>query len=418
MKWLPRIFNLLIAATAVVATVLLFSLPPLSFNSKIVVDVDLISKLVPTTEYTKDVDAKELLGTDEIQAGIKFKLTLGDVSKAKNGDKEVINERLLKNNLDDALQTLDKAIDILGDNAVRKALKSTIRTEVGKQIEAARPSGETRTADQLMVLLDLDDNYFTNFSNALYDEANRSGATVDSVGTVIQDQTGEVLLKAEQSGVAKTGAFTDEQKTAVKNNLLTILNQLEMVNGDGTIKPVGDLPYMYFIKFVKNELKNKVPAAELNQKTGETTRQYSDRLLETFVLKLMPDMFYDVIKYISLGIFISVFVLALIWLSLAAYEILCFIFAAKKIPIVKGLLIPLFSFAALIQIALGFVLTGVFKYVLPKSLDISQFKLPIKDAILIPRTFALGTSIVLIVTIALVIANFVLKKVCYNKKGE
>lgn len=415
MKWLPRIFNLLIAATAVVATVLLFSLPPLSFNSKVVLDVNLISKLVPDTAYTKDVDAPELLGTNEIQAGIKFSLSLGDVSKAKDGDKEVINERVLKNNLDDTLQIFDDAIDILGDNSIRKALKSTIETEITNQIDSAKPD-DSMTAAEIKEALGLDDAYFTIFSNALYDEANRSGATIDSVGAVIQEQTGETILKAEKAGMAKAGAYTDEQKNAVKTNLTTILNQLEMVNEDGTLKPIKDLPYLYFIKFVKNELKNKVSAAELQQKSGETNRAYSDRLLEDYVLTLMPDMFYDVVKYISLGILISVFVLAGIWIGLAAYEILCFIFAAKKIPIVKGLLIPLFSIAAILQIALGFVLTGVFKYVIPEKIDISKFNIPIKEAVVVPRTFALGTSIVLIVTIALVIANFVIKKIAYSKK--
>lgn len=415
MKWLPRIFNLLIAATAVVATVLLFSLPPLSFNSKVVLDVNLISKLVPDTEYTKDVDAPELLGTDEIQAGIKFSLSLGDVSKAKDGDKEVINERILKNNLDDTLQIFDDAIDILGDNSIRKALKSTVETEITNQIDSAKPD-DSMTADEIKEALGLDNAYFTIFSNALYDEANRSGATVDSVGALIQEQTGETILKAEKAGMAKSGAYTDEQKNAVKTNLTTILNQLEMVNSDGTLKPIKDLPYLYFIKFVKNELKNKVSAAELQQKAGETNRAYSDRLLEDYVLTLMPDMFYDVVKYISLGILISVFVLAAIWIGLAAYEILCFIFAAKKIPIVKGLLVPLFSLAAIIQIALGFVLTGVFKYVIPEKIDISKFNIPLKEAVVVPRTFALGTSIVLIVTIALVIANFVIKKIAYSKK--
>ena len=417
MKWLPRIFNLLIAATAVVATVLLFSLPPLSFNSKVTLDVKLISKLVPDTEYTKDLDAPELLGTNEIQAGIKFSLSLDDVSKAKDGDKEVMDERLLKNNLEETLKVFDQAIDILGDNAVRKALKSTVEAEITKQIDAAKPEESSMTAVQIKEYLELDDAYFINFSNNLYDEANRSGATVDTVGAVIQEQTGETMLKAEKAGMAKSGAYTEEQKTAVKNNLITILNQLEMVEEDGkTLKPISDLPYMYFIKFVKNELKNKVSTSELAQKSGETTRAYSDRLLERYVLNLMPDMFYDVVKYISLGIFISVFVLAAIWIGLGAYEVLCFVFAAKKIPIVKGLLIPLFSIAAVIQIALGFVLTGVFKYVIPEKLDISKFNLPIKEAIVVPRTFALGTSIVLIVTIALVIANFVIKKIAYAKK--
>lgn len=409
---------MVIAATAVVATVLLFALSPLSFNSKVVVDVDTVSKFVPKTTYTENIDAKELLGTDEIQAGIKFKLSLADVNKAKNGDKEVMNEKLLKGNMDDVLNTLDEAVDVLADHSIRRALKSTIATEIANTIERAKPAEQTMTTAQIMETLDINDKYFENFANALYNEADRNNATADSVGAVLQEQTGEALMKVEKAGMVKSGTYTEEQKTTVKVNLEKILDQLEMVNEDGTIKPVSDLPYLYTIKHIQKELSGKVSESELSQKSGETTKAYSNRLLETYVFNIMPDAFYNVVKYISLGISISVYVLAAIWLALASYQVLLFFFPAKQFGLFKGLLIPFFAIAGLIQIVLGFVLTGVFKYVLPKKLDIASLNLPIKDAIIVPRTFALGTSIVLIVTIGLLIASMVIRKIAFKKEEK
>ena len=418
MKLISRIMHLVVAASALVATILLFSLSPLSFNSKVVVDVETISKLVPETTYTKDIDAKELLGTDEIQIGVKFKLSLGDVNKARNGDKEVMNERLLKGNMDDVLNTLDEAVDVLADHSIRRALKSTIATEITNTIERAKPAEQTMTTAQIMETLDINDKYFENFANALYNEADRNNATADSVGAVLQEQTGEALMKVEKAGMVKSGTYTEDQKTAVKENLEKILDQLEMVNEDGTIKPVSDLPYLYTIKHIQKELSGKVSDSELSQKSGETTKAYSNRLLETYVFNIMPDAFYNVVKYISLGISISVYVLAAIWLALASYQVLLFFFPAKQFGLFKGFLIPFFAIAGLIQIVLGFVLTGVFKYVLPSKLDIASLKLPIKDAIIVPRTFALGTSIVLIVTIGLLIASMVMRKIAFSKIEE
>ena len=418
MKLISRIMHLVVAASALVATILLFSLSPLSFNSKVVVDVETISKLVPETTYAKDIDAKELLGTDEIQVGVKFKLSLGDVNKAKNGDKEVMNERLLKGNMDDVLNTLDEAVDVLADHSIRRALKSTIATEITNTIDRAKPAEQTMTTAQIMETLDINDKYFENFANALYNEADRNNATADSVGAVLQEQTGEALMKVEKAGMVKSGTYTEDQKTAVKENLEKILDQLEMVNEDGTIKPVSDLPYLYTIKHIQKELSGKVNDSELSQKSGETTKAYSNRLLEIYVFNIMPDAFYNVVKYISLGISISVYVLAAIWLALASYQVLLFFFPAKQFGLFKGLLIPFFAIAGLIQIVLGFVLTGVFKYVLPSKLDIASLNLPIKDAIIVPRTFALGTSIVLIVTLGLLIASMVIRKIAFKKEKK
>ena len=410
MKLVLRILNLVLAALAGVAFILLFAIPAFSFNSKVVVDVKEISKFIPETTYTKDIDVVDTLGTDEIQVGVKFKLSATEINKVMNGDKDIINNRVIIKNIDDTLQTLDDAVDVLADNTIRKTLQTTIKDLVKQHIESNKKDTE-KSADELMDLLGLDDDYFKNFSNALYDEANKDGATTDSVGAILQEQVDDAILKAEKSNAIKPGSFTQEQKDSIKASFVNILNQLEMVKSDGkSLEKIGDLPYMYITKYVKQQLDGKVAAAELEKKEGETNRVHSDRLIETLVINMIPDLVYQIIGYVSLGMFIGMFIFAGTWILLAAFELLHFFFVTKKHRLFKGLFLPFFMLSGLLQIVFGFVLTGVCKFVLPEKLDIASFNLPIKDAIIVPRTCTLASSIVFIIVVGVGLAYFILKK--------
>ena len=417
MKLIVRILHLVVAALGVVAVVLLFSMPALSFKSKVVMDVDTFSQFIPKTQFTEDLDVKEILGTEEIQAGVTFKLSSTDINKVMNGDKEIINDNVIKNNLDETLQTLDDAVEVLADYAIRTNLTKIVEQEMRNQIAEAKP--EEKTVDEVMELIDLTSKDFQVFAYSLYDEANKSGATVDSVNMFLQEQIDEIVVKVEKSVPnSKGGTFTDEKKAAVRQNLVNILNQLEMINPDDSLKPIGDLPYLYIVKFVKGELSGKVSETELAQKSDETNRKYSDRILETYVVSVIPDVVYQIIGYVSLGLFIGMFVIAGTWILLAAFSILHFFFVTKKHRLFKALFLPFFVISGIIQIALGFVLTGVCKYILPEKLDISSLKLPIKDALIIPRTCTLATSIVFIITVGVGIVMFVLKFFIPKEKQE
>ena len=415
MKLIIRIMHLVIAALAGVATILLFALPALSFNSKVVVDVDAISSFIPATQFTEDLDVVEILGTDEVQVGISFKLSATDINNVKNGKREIINDKVIVKNMDDTLQTLDDAVDVLADYAIRINLTKIVEQEMRSQIEKAKP--EDKTTDEVMELIDLSKSDFQKFAYSLYDQANMKNATVDSVGLFLHEQIDEIVSKVEKAVPnAKAGTFTEEQKEQVKASLVDILKKLDMVNEDGTLKPIADLPYLYIIKFVKEKLNGKYSEEELGQKAGETNRQQSDRLLETYVTDLIPDLVYQIIGYVSLGLFVGMFIMAGTWILLALFEILHFIFVSKKHRLFKALFLPFFAISGLIQIVLGFVLTGVCKYVLPAKLDISSFKLPIKDALIVPRTCTLATSIVFIITVGAGIVLFVLKLIAPKNK--
>ena len=143
MKLVVRIMHLVIAAIAAVATILLFAMPALSFNSKVVLDVEAVSNIVPSTEFTKDINFVEVLGTNEIQAGISFKLSATDINKVMNGDRDVINEKVLIKNMDETLQTLDDGIEVLADYTIRTNLTGIVKQELIKQVENAKPKDKT-----------------------------------------------------------------------------------------------------------------------------------------------------------------------------------------------------------------------------------------------------------------------------------
>ena len=417
MKLVVRIMHLVIAAIAAVATILLFAMPALSFNSKVVLDVEAVSSIVPSTEFTKDVNFVEVLGTDEIQAGINFKLSATDINKVMNGDREVINEKVLVKNLNDTLEILDDGIEVIADYTIRTNLTAIVKQELTKQVENAKP--EDKTTEEVMEYLELDDVEFKKFAYSLYDSANTNTATIDSVGQVLNEHIDEILVKVEKMTGSKSGTFTDEQKADVKNNMTNVFNQLKMVKEDNySLHPISDLPYLYAIDFVKEKLNGQVSADKLAIKEGETNREYSNRMLETYVVEIIPEVVYKIIGYVSLGLFVGMFVIAGTWILLAAFEILHFFFVTKKHRLFKGLFMPFFILAGIIQIVLGFVLTGVCKYVLPEKLDISSFKLPIKDAMIVPRTCTLVTSIVFIIAIGAMIALAILKKFVPKENKE
>ncbi len=417
MKLIVRIMHLVIAAIAAVATILLFAMPALSFNSKVVLDVEAVSNIVPATQFTENVNFVEVLGTDEIQAGISFKLSATDINKVMNGDRDVINEKVLIKNMDETLQTLDDGIEVLADYTIRTNLTGIVKQELIKQVENAKP--EDKTTEEVLEYLGLGDQEYKEFAYSLYDSANSKNANVDSVGQVLLEHIDEILVKVEKMTGSKSGTFTDEQKEDAKNNMKGMLKQVKILKDDDySLHPISDLPYLYAIDFVKEKLNEKVSADKLAIKEGETNREYSNRMLETYVVTEMPEIVYQIVGYVSLGLFIGMFVIAGTWILLAAFEVLHFFFVNKKHRLFKGLFMPFFILAGIIQIVLGFVLTGVVKYVLPEKIDITKFNLPIKSAVIVPRTCTLATSIVFIVAIGAMIALGILKIFVPKEKKE
>jgi hypothetical protein len=120
----------------------------------------------------------------------------------------------------------------------------------------------------------------------------------------------------------------------------------------------------------------------------------------------MPDAFYNIVGYVSLGIFIGMFVFAGTWLTLFGFTLYRTFFSKKKYTKFGFW----FYISGVLQLALGIVLTSVCKFTVSKKLDFSGLKLPLKSVAFVPRTCCLATSIVFIVMFVISIAYFIVRK--------
>ena len=409
MKTAIRILNLLIMALSAVATIFLFVSTPLSFNSKIALDVKAFSQFVPETTYTSDIKIDELLGTNVIYVGIKFNVDAGGMTSIMDGNRDKINEMFISGNVKDIAQTLHEPVDLITDFAIKSVMKSTIQKEVTTQVDNARQNYIDNNPEQasmvpstedIMSEVGMDENYFLNFALAMYAEADKDTATVDSLSDVLYEQIDSALAVASDSGVIDTSSFGEDMKAGIKTNLVEILNQLKLVKDDNVhLKKISEIAYIYLSDYLANALNGKVPPEELQQGTTETTPDYMDRLLNLFVTTQIPDGVYQAIGMVSLGLFIGMFVFAATWLFL-------FIFTTIKTFSKKPWTFfgPWFWIVGVLQLVMGLGITVVGKFVLPQySIQSLLPNFPISSIVLAPRTYAFIPSMIFVVCIVLAI---------------
>ena len=390
-------------AIALAATIFLFAAPSLSFNSNIGIDVTTFSELVPETEYSTNFDIPKILGTDSIHVGIKFSLKPDGVKEIMNGERDTINQRIVSDNVDDMLKELHTPVDLITDYAIRSIIKNIVKEQITQQIDNAREEYQKKsgqelesTTPEIMEEVGIDDVYFTNFAFALYDSADAEDATVDSVTETLYEQIDEALIRAEN--YIDSSSYNETAKTAIKDNLVNTLTSLKLVEDGGKVTRISQISYMYLSDYLKKELEKKGSTEDLERKTGETYSDYSDRLLRVFVFTQIPDVFYAAVGYVSLALFIGMFVFAAIWAFLFLWTL--FKTFTKKPWTFFG---PLFWILGLVELVLGLGLTVAGKFILPKYFDIASLGLPIKSILIAPRTYALIPSMLYLACIVLAI---------------
>ena len=412
MKIVIRILNVLIMAISVAAGIFLFMPPAFSFNSKVTVNVSTFSQFVPETEYSKDIDIPGLLGTDSIYVGLRFELDAKGIMDMKDGDKEKINESLISKNLKEAINLLHEPVDLITDFTIRANIKRLVAEQVTTNVDKAVQEYNTKMGlnnktEDIMEDCNINDEYFTNFSNALYDSANSDGATVDYVNEVLLDQVNEALRRAERAGAADTSSFGDEQKQALSESFVGVFSSLNLIEEDGVhLKKISAIAYMYLADYLKGQLTSSHDEATLARQSGENDEAYADRLLELFIKDKMPDLFYKIVGYVSLGLFIGLFVFAGVWGILLLITLIKTF--TKKPWTIFGFW---FWIVGVVELIIGFGLTAITRLVLSKF-DVSQFGLPIKQVLVSIKTYALVPSILFVVMIVIGIVYGFFKKAC------
>ena len=415
MKLVLKILNFVIIALAAAATVCLFAVPMFSFNSRIDLDIKSFSNFVPATDFTGDADYVQLLGTDKISLGISFSLNAAGVSQIMDGNHDEVNEKIINKNIDGILSDLREPVDLITNYYIKEMLKSNTRTEITQQVDNARQKyGASSSTEEIMDEVGMNDEYFDNFASVIYAAANEDTATLDSVSEVLFEQVDDALERAQDTGCVDTSSYNEEAKTNVKNNLVGLLEDMKLLEDDGKITKISQISYAYLSSYLKQELTGKVSDdAVLERREGETIPQYSDRLVALYATTQVPDVVYEVLSYVSMGLFIGLFLFAAVWLFLLGFTL--FRTFTRKPWTIFG---PWFWFVGSLQIVLGYGLTYVGKFIVP-GYDFSQYGIPIRGLILAPRTYALAPSIIyLILTVFAIGYGFIKRRVKKQIKEE
>ncbi|MBQ6782584.1 MAG: hypothetical protein IJP63_01090 [Acholeplasmatales bacterium] len=406
MKLMLRIFNLVFIGLCATALILLFTLPSFSLYSNVGIDVKKISSFVPETKYTKDLDISEMIGTDTIYVEIEFSLSVGDLHKAMNNDRETINKELLEKNITEIATMLQEPIDNITEYVVRTAVKSLIQDLITQEVKSSiDAAGGTQKPEDIMDEVGLNDLYFTRFADALYTAADSDDSSVAKLTDVVYNQIDDAISKAGeiQEGIDISG-FDASYKEEIKNQMTDIFDELNITKEGGKLEKISELSYIYFTQYIKDQLNGKVTDnSVLDKKDTEDNKQYSTRMINIYVQTLMPDMFYTVVSYVCLGLFIGLFVFGVIWLFLLV------ITALKSLTGKPWTFFgPLFWIAGILEIIFGVGITVFCKFILPK-IEIDMGNVPINTFAIAPRTYALGLSIVFLVMVVLMIPYTIFK---------
>ena len=425
MRLIVKILNCAIMALGLASTICLFATPSLSFNSRIDVNVEKFSQFIPQTDYTKNLDIPELIGTNTISVALKFKLMPGDVTKAKEGDKDRINELFINENVQDIVNELHTPVELMTDQTIRSVLNRVVNEQIYNYVDKAlekyrneHPEIELDTENVMREIGYTEEN-IKGFATSIYNVANSENASFTSINDVLFEVVDEAIAKAKKTFKEKVdeSTFNEEKRAEIRNSVKGVIEPLNLVKEDGEhLEKISLLPYAYLSKFIKDELKNKgISEERLAQKSGEGLRDYSDRLLGEFVRDEMPDVFYTAVGYSAVGLYIGLIVLTIAWVGLIVITALKTFVTKSKL---LNLFYPLFFILGIFQLVLGFGITYAGKVVLPKYLDFEKLNLPVSKVLVAPRTYALAPSIIFIVCVGLIIAGFILGKIAKEPKKE
>ena len=375
---------------------------------------------MPSTPYTENLDVVGLLGTDEVQVGLSFTLNTAGTSKMMDGDRDFVNNELIGPNISDIVDILHDPVNLITEYTVREFLKGLIKDEITIQVDQARkkynPDGASTTED-IMNEVGMDDTYFDNFTYALYRAADAEGATVDSVTEVLYAQVDDALARAEESGMVDTSGYTEASKAALRDDLLSNLEAMALVNPDGTLNRISQMAFVYLSDYLVDALQGKVDDSELVRKSDEDYYTFSGRLVRLFVYNQIPDNVYTIMGYVALALFIGIIVFATNWILLIVITLFRTLLAKKPWTIFG----PWFWFLGSLQIILGFAITYLCKVTLP-SMDVStylaMFNLPIRAFFVSTRTYALIPSILYMICVPLAFVYGFFKRRCRREMRQ
>ena len=395
MKTVLRILNLVIVALCGVSIYFMNFSPTLSLYANAGLEVSSFQKLLPESDYTKDIDLKSMLGTEELHIPVSFSFGIADVFAIMGGNETLFNTKVVINNIDEIYNTVEEPVDLITRFSVRSVIKSVLKKEITTQVQAAADQyGAGSTASDIMDEVGMNDNYFSDFAITLYDAINEDGATVSSTSQVLLNQIEDVLAKAETTGAVDISSYSEDAKNNIRANYSNARASVGLIKEDGNhLYKVSEMVMTYFSEFLKSNLKGTVEDSELERQEGEALSAYVKRLLAKTVFRMIPEVAYQGIKLGATITAITFIVLLVIFGFLALFTLIK-TFSPNKPWTFFG---PFFYIGGLVLITLGLGITVFGKYIFPMLNLLPNPTVPFLHSLgLGVRTFALVPSLIFV----------------------
>ena len=364
MKLIIRIFNIVFMAISAAAIILLFAAPAINVGVNYKVTAEQIETIFKQTSSSADEDTKkiiesidipEALGGESIDVGLSLRLTSKALARSVNGDyKTVIDEEFVDPNVQGLIDSLTDPLHKIVKGVIKQLLPSILIEELDKLIEENKGE-ETRSAAELREFAGLNNAYFKQLSEILFNALDRDDATVDSLSTVLFDELSAAVNKLRDADLGfEMPEIDSTYKSSLTATLESVLDEIGLLKEDGehiySLNVIIDGTIVNLIEQSKSE-------SGSGSASGETMEEKAARLepvLSDLIKSFLTEDVYNTIGKVLAIIFFVLIGFAAIWAFLFIYTLFRTIFASKKFYTFTG---PLFWIAGVIQLVLGVGIT-------------------------------------------------------------
>lgn len=251
MKAKVLIFNAVIAAICLFAIVMYIAKPFIKLDVEFTITAETMEELMGgssgdgsggSTTFAENsgstggysVDYADILGEDGILVSADLEITPSAFFKAfsltNEGVKDYVYNEIATPNVKKIIEELKEPIGKIVENTVKAIMQEAVKESLKDFTESEDINTVLSDAG-----VDLSDNV-----DAIYNEFDRDGSTVDTVVDVIVEQIDEVTAKLAQSGNQDFADVnvSEETKEEMKNSVRDMLTELDLIDEDGTIKDI------------------------------------------------------------------------------------------------------------------------------------------------------------------------------------
>ena len=294
------IVNILIMIASAVAVVFLLISPVIDFEGIYGYRVNMYQGVVPTNDYVESINVEDTYGAKEYEVTLKFKVDKQEAIRFMNRDFPFIKQKAVGDNVAPIIEEAHKIVKLATTEGVKLGLKNYTKKEVAKLIGA---SGASST--EVMNEAGMNDTYFMNFANSLYEEAFKEGATYSSLFSVVDNQVNTSLA-------AVSIPYVEESRSDNNDSFTEALKTIQLLDEDNLVS-FNDLHYKYFHAFLEDELQYLMPKEQYARQDGEDIYHHTDRMLTLYLIQYFHDQgtFAD----LAIVLFIGMFFFAAIWVA-------------------------------------------------------------------------------------------------------